>query len=216
MSDRKSRGGAPEAQKERAEATRGMLLAAARAAFGEAGFHATGTNEIVDAIGLTRGALYHHFAGKEGLFAAVFEEVAEDLVSQSNASVAGLSGDLWAQVCTAFCHYLDLVAVTDEYQRILLVDGPAVLGWKTWREMMGRFVASGTRSALEMLMDKGLVRQQPVAPLANLLQAALGDAALEIANSSNPAETKRLVTDAFLTILSGLRQTDPSRSAEPC
>ena len=200
-----SRGGAPAEQRERALTTRATLVATARSLFTEAGYHATGTNEIVAQAEVTRGALYHHFAGKEDLFAEVFRIVAAELVAKSNASVEGLSGELWQQVSAAFRQYLRLVASEPEYQRILLIDGPVVLGWTRWRDLQAEFVAQGAADALRMLMEQGLVAPQPTEPLANLLQAALNDAALAIANSDRPNETSRQVTDAFLSLLYGLR-----------
>jgi len=182
-----NRGGALAAQRDRALATRADLLAAARKLFAEAGYHATGTTEIAAQAAMTRGALYHHFAGKEELFAEVFREVAEELVRRSKSLVSPLAGDLWAKVSAAFQQYLQLVAANEEYQRILLIDGPAVLGWSRWRALQSEFVARGTADALQMLMDQGLVELQPAEPLAYLIQAALNDAALAIANA--PAAT---------------------------
>ena len=202
---RSNRGGKPEAQRERAVATRAALLSAARDLFAQAGYHATGTPEIAARAQMTRGALYHHFAGKEELFAEVFRMVAEELVLRSNAAAASLKGDLWPQVSEAFRQYLELVAASAEYQRILLIDGPAVLGWARWREVQSEFVASGTARALEMMMDQGMLARQPAQPLANLIQAALNDAAMAIANSDRPEETSREASEAFQTLLSGLR-----------
>jgi len=199
------RGGAPAKQRERAAATRAALIATARVLFAEAGYHATGTTEIVARASVTRGALYHHFADKEELFAAVFRTVAGELVAKSNASVASLSGDLWPQVSAAFRQYFQLVASEPEYQRILLIDGPAVLGWTRWRDLQAEFVARGAADALRMLMDQGLVAPQPTGPLANLLQAALNDAALAIANAEQPEQASTEVTEAFLSLLYGLR-----------
>jgi len=200
-----NRGGTPEAQRQRAAVTRAALVATARTLFAEAGYHATGTTEIAARAAMTRGALYHHFADKEELFTEVFRTVAAELVGKSNASVAALSGDLWLQVSAAYRTFLNLVASDAEYQRILLIDGPVVLGWNRWRELQAEVVARGTADALGMLMDQGLVARQPPAPLANLLQAALNDAALTIANASAPAVASREMTDAFLNLLYGLR-----------
>lgn len=199
------RGGSVEARRERAAETRERLVATARALFAEAGFHATGTPEIVARADVTRGALYHHFDDKEDLFAEVFRMVSEELVLSSNAAVAPLSGKLWDQIVAAFSTYLQLVASNEEYQRILLIDGPAVLGWSRWRELQARYVGGGIAEALQMLMDQGLLRHQPPQPLANLILAALNDAALAIANSNSPDETSREVSQAFLTLLGGLR-----------
>lgn len=172
--------------------------------FGEQGYHATGTPEIVARAAVTRGALYHHFAGKEHLFAEVFRLVAAELVERTNASVSA-AGDLWAKVSQSFPNYLHLVAAHRDYARIVVIDGPVVLGWARWRELQSRLVAAGVADALGMLMDREMIARQPVQPLANLIQAALNDAALAIANSPSPAETEGEVSRAFLSLLAGLR-----------
>ena len=206
MKQRAARGGAIDAQRERAVATRAALLATAREMFGDRGYHATATPEIVARAEVTRGALYHHFAGKEELFAEVFRLAASEMVERSNASVVG-SGDLWTKVVAAFAHYLDLAASDRGYARIVLTDGPAVLGWARWRELQSGLVAAGVADALGMLMDEGTIARQPIVPLAYLIQAALNDAALAIANSAEPARTNREVSRAFRTLLGGLRAT---------
>ena len=205
-----NRGGNLATVRERAVVTRAQLLKAARELFGEAGFHAAGTTEIVMRAAMTRGALYHHFGGKDDLFVEVFRTIAEELVSRSNAAVAGLFGDSWAKVRTAFSQYLHLVASNAEYQRILLIDGPAVLGWTRWRDLQAEFMAQGTVTALQLLMDQGIVPSQKAEPLASLIQAALNDAALTIAHAPVPAQASQDVLNAFLFLLEGLRrQGDP-------
>lgn len=205
-SAKSNRGGNLDVLRERAIATRACLLAAARELFTEAGYHATGTTEIVARAALTRGALYHHFAGKEGLFEEVFRMSIAELVSRSNSAAVALSGDTWTKVTAAFTQYLGLVAANEEYQRILLIDGPAVLGWTRWRELQSEFVAKGTTEALQMLMDQGLVTRQPAEPLAYLIQAALNDAAMAIAHAPDPAQASKEAMAAFLFLLQGIRR----------
>ncbi len=200
------RGGNIEAQRERAIATRAAILDVARRLFADVGFHAAGTVEIAARAQLTRGALYHHFADKKDLFAAVFRIVAEELNARSRSAVAELAGDLWPQVTEAFRHYLMLVAENAEYRRILLIDGPAVLGWARWRDLHSEFVAQGTADALHMLMDQGTVERQPVAALAGMIQAALHDAALTIANAPQPVAAAAEAMAAFSFIMRGMRR----------
>jgi AcrR family transcriptional regulator len=203
---RSNRGGTRETLRERATSTRAALVDAARYLFARQGYHGTGTEEIVARAAVTRGALYHHFAGKEDLFAEVFRVVAAELVIRANESVAALSGDLWAQVSQALERYLELVAANEEYRRVLLIDGPSTLGWARWRELQSEFVASGIASALGMLMDEGSVARQPTEPLANLIQAALNDAALEMGHSDQPPGELGEAARAFQFLLSGLRE----------
>ncbi len=201
-----NRGGNLAALRERAVATRACLLVAARELFTEAGYHATGTTDIVVRAEVTRGALYHHFAGKEGLFEEVFRTSIAELVSRSNSAAVELSGDTWTKITAAFSQYLQLVASNEEYQRILLIDGPAVLGWTRWRELQSEFVAMGTAEALQLLMDQGIVARRPVQALAYLIQAALNDAAMAIAHAPHPAQASAEAMDAFQFLLRGIRQ----------
>ncbi len=200
-----NRGGSPAALRQRAVATRASLLGAARELFAEAGYHATGTTEIVAKAAVTRGALYHHFADKEDLFEEVFRVTIAELVNRSNSAAAALSGDTWSKIVTAFSQYLELVASNEEYQRVLLIDGPAVLGWGRWRELQSEFVARGTAEALQLLMDQSLVPRQPAEPLAYLIQAALNDAAMAIAHAPEPARASKQAMTAFLFLLRGIR-----------
>jgi AcrR family transcriptional regulator len=201
-----NRGGTRETRRKRATSTRAALVDAARHLFARHGYHGTGTEEIVARAAVTRGALYHHFAGKEDLFAEVFRVVAAELVIRANESVAAFSGDLWAQVSQALGSYLELVAANEEYRRVLLIDGPSTLGWARWRELQSEFVASGIASALGMLMDEGSVARQPTEPLANLIQAALNDTALEMGHAMQPSDEDGAAARAFQFLLSGLRR----------
>ncbi|WP_162527272.1 TetR/AcrR family transcriptional regulator [Sphingomonas solaris] len=206
MTSRSSRGGSPQSQRARATETRDAILSVARRMFTEAGYHAAGTTEIAARAQLTRGALYHHFADKEALFLAVFRLLAEELAERSRTAVAGLSGDLWTQVVQAFRHYLLLIAAHPDYRRVLLIDGPAVLGWTRWRDLQSDHVASRTADALRLLMEAGLVDRQPEMPLASLIQAALHDAALTMANAPHAPEAREAVMQAFLFVFEGIRR----------
>lgn len=194
-----------EAQRVSAEVTRASLIKVACAQFGKAGYHATGTSDLVALASVTRGALYHHFADKSALFEAVFREVAAELIRAANKRVAGLSGDTWRQFTEALPAYLRLVATSPEAQRILLIDGPVVLGWKRWREIQSEYVLGGVVEILSMLMDEGLIARRAPEPLANLIQAALDDAALSIAHAADPQAVSIEAADALLCLLEGLR-----------
>lgn len=191
-------------QKRRAAATRSALVAAGRALFSSEGYHATGTGQLVTRAGVTSGALYHHFADKEGLFEAVFLDVAADLDRRARQAVTGLDGDLLGKMKAAFRAYLGLVASCDEFQRILLIDGPAVLGWRRCRELQARFVIPDTQSSLRELMVLGQVTEGPAEQLAYLIQAALNDAALTIANASSGDDAAVDAVQAFVLLLDGL------------
>lgn len=199
-----ARGGSRAAQQARAAATRAALIVAGRSVFAQAGFHAARAVDIVKAAAVTRGALYHHFADKEALFEAVLRDVAAELNARTQAASNALAPDLWAQIVFAFRAYLDLVATQPDYRRILLLDGPVVLGWQRWRDVQSDYVAQGTADALLLLMDRGLMARRAAGPLAHLIQAALNDAALSIAHAPPGSDTGETVA-AFLFLLDRLR-----------
>src|SRR5918999_3263733 len=118
-------------REENSEATRRGLVEAARDLFTERGYADTSTEEIVRRSRVTRGALYHHFNGKQDLFKAVLEEV-NARVSDAIAGRALEQGDVWSGVVRGIDAFLD-ACLDPAYQRIVLLDGPAVLGWEEWR-----------------------------------------------------------------------------------
>src|SRR4051794_27900843 len=123
---------AKRTQAERRTATRRALLDAGRALFAQHGFAGTPREDIVTRAGVTRGALHHHFGRKEDLFRAVFEELEAELGERIMiAAVAG--ADPLAQLRLGCQAFLD-AALDPAFQRIVLLDAPAVLGWEAWRE----------------------------------------------------------------------------------
>jgi AcrR family transcriptional regulator len=166
------------------------------------GYFATGTEEIVQEAGLTRGALYHHFADKRALFVAVFEAVEEDLLANAGAVQAKDSFD---RLRVGLLGFLD-ASLTPEVQRVLLIDGPAVLGWQEWRELEARYGLGAIRSLLAAAVAEGSLAAQPVDPLAHILLASVDEAALFIANSSDPPASRDLARTAIDALLTGLRR----------
>src|SRR3954465_3492322 len=115
---------------ERSDATRAALIAAARRLFAQRGYAGVGTEEIVRAAGVTRGALYHQFADKRELFAAVFEETEAELIAEAARRAPDAKGPVEA-LRSGFLGWLDACSEPGT-QRIVLVDAPAVLGWEEW------------------------------------------------------------------------------------
>lgn len=190
-------------QAERRERTREALIAAGRDLFAERGFDEVSSEQIVDAAGVTRGALYHHFDGKRGLFAAVFERIEADLVTRFDLSGAGGGGPLEA-LLAAVDQFLDLSLETD-VQRIALIDGPSVLGWEVWHEIEARHGLGLIEGALGAARDAGQIRDVPVPELALMLLGAMIEAALQLARAEDQAEAKRRTAEALRALLEGLR-----------
>jgi len=192
----------PRARK--AEATYQALLTAARALFAERGYHAVSVRDVTARAGVTRGALAHHFAGKEALFLAVFDAVERDLIAEGAARQhAPTAPDPWARFRAGIQHYLD-AATRPEVQQITLIDGPAVLGWRRWRELEEGYSLGALVLVLQTAMDGKLIRRRPVEPLAHLLLGSIMETALMIANSDHPAQRRTEVGEALDDLLQGL------------
>ena len=199
-----SRRAATPNRAERGEATRTALVAAARELFVAKGYFATGTEEIVaEAKVGTRGALYHHFADKQALFRAVFEAVEADLLTR--VAKTRRRGNAWDQLVAGLLGFLR-AALEPEVQRIILVDGPAVLGWNTWRELEAKYGITVIEAALDAAIDEGVIQARSSPELAHLILAAVDEAALLIAHSDNPAAAQRDASAALEQLLEGLRR----------
>lgn len=191
---------------ERAEETRRELLRVARELFAERGYAAVGTEEIAARVGMTRGALYHHFRGKRDLFRAVQEQLEEQLVESVGAAMMDVT-DPVGMLEAGIRAFLD--ACTDRQRtRISLLDAPTVLGWATWREINERYGLGLVIAALAQAMDAGALVRQEVRPLAHILIGALGEAALLIANAENPGIARDEVEPALISLVHGLVSRD--------
>jgi len=187
---------------ERSEETRQALITEARALFAQRGFAGVGTEEIVRAARMTRGALYHHFESKEDLFRAVYEEVERELVERIAATALSAADPLEALRAGARA-FLD-ACEDPAVQRIALIDAPSVLGWEQWREIGLRYGFGLVQGTLEAAMDAGLIERQPVRPLAHLLLGSIDEAGMLVARADDRGETKRAVAAAIDRYLDAL------------
>jgi AcrR family transcriptional regulator len=193
-------------QGERSEATRGELVAAARRLFAERGYAGVGTEEIVRAAGVTRGALYHHFAGKPQLFEAVYEQVERELTEKiANAALGG--SDPMAALRLGTEMFLD-ACLEPEVQRIALLDAPAVLGWERWREIAAEQGLGLVEAALGAAMEAGQIARQPLRPLAHVMMGALDEAAMLVARAEDTKRARAEVEEILNGILEGLARIE--------
>jgi AcrR family transcriptional regulator len=168
----------------RREETRRALLRESRSLFAAQGYAGVGLSQIVQRTGVTKGALYHHFAGKADLFRTVLEQVQLE-VAQEVAAAAEAHTDPWAQL-TAGCDAFLTASTSPGIQRIMLIDGPAVLGWHEWRAMDEATSARLLADVLTILVEAGTLPRQPVPPLVHLLSGAINEGALWVAASGDP------------------------------
>src|ERR1700704_5320380 len=176
----------------RSEATRAALIETARRLFAERGYADVGTEEIVRAAGVTRGALYHHFAGKRELFQAVYEDVERRLVERIAESAVQSAGDPLQALHAGAQAFLD-ACEDPAVQRIALLDAPSVLGWEEWREIGMRYGFGLVQATVQAAMDAGLIEEQPVVPLAHLLLGAIDEGAMLVARADDGGETRQQV-----------------------
>jgi AcrR family transcriptional regulator len=189
------------------EATRAALIAAARELFAEQGYAGVGTEEIVRAAGVTRGALYHHFTGKRQLFEAVYEDVERQLVEQIAASAISSATDPLQALHAGAQAFLD-ACEDPAVQRIALVDAPSVLGWERWREIGMRYGFGLVQATVQAAMDAGLIDEQPVEALSHLLLGAIDEGAMLIARASDGGKTRADVGASVTRFLDALRPRD--------
>ncbi len=190
-------------QAERSQTTIGELVAAARALFAENGFVETSIEDIVTAADVTRGALYHHFASKTEIFAAVFETEQQRIAQAVNEAAGRKEGDAWERLeagCLAFLGE----CLDPGVQQIVLIDGFVALGWDGMHEIEYRYTLDGLERGIERAMREGAIPRRSVAPLAHMLFGGLCQSAINIARSDNQRklsrEVKREVHQIFVAL----------------
>ena len=187
--------------------TRRTLLDTARRIFTRDGFAATRTEEIVEQSGLTRGALYHHFRDKEDLFRAVHEEVLGEMAPLLWRRSADPTASAWTLFRANSEIYLEAASTNEAYRQIVLVDGPAVLGWQYLSD--GRNSPTATIAAyLRGAVEEGVLEPQPIDPLAHLLAALGAGSAMYVAHADDREEARRQITATYERFLSSLGITD--------
>jgi len=177
-------------QGERTAQTRAALITAARRLFGAEGFAEVGAERVAREAGMTRGALYHQFADKANLFAAVLDEVEAEIAQRVVGAVAGFDpADTTGMLLAGAGAWLDASAEPD-LQRIVLLDGPSVLGWDRWREICLRHTVGLIAALLQDGIDRASLAPQPVQALTHVLVGAVDEAALYIAQADDGAAAR--------------------------
>jgi AcrR family transcriptional regulator len=189
---------------EQSEVTRTALVRAAEELFATRGFADTATEAVVQAAGVTRGALYHHFKDKADLFRAVYEHLEEQVIARVEEGVAGLTDPL-AVLRRGAEAFLD-ACLEPAVQRIVLLEGPTVLGWETWREIDMAYGLGMVTAVLDAAMQAGAIRRAPVEPLAHILLGGLNEAAMLMASAADPEAARAQTGKALRVVIDGLRR----------
>ena len=189
---------------EKVEETRRKLIQAARKAFAEKGYTAASMDDITASVGLTRGALYHTFGDKKGLLMAVVDQIDTEMASRAHA-LAGEAASLWDGLVAEGVAYIEM-ALNPEVQRIVLLDGPAVLGDPSQWPSQNNCLQMTIRT-IDKLVEEGTIKPVNAEAAARLLNGAALNAALWIAASDDPELVVDKAIEAFKWMVDGLRIT---------
>jgi AcrR family transcriptional regulator len=192
------------------EENRAKLIAAGRRAFAEKGYAAASMDDLTAEVGLTRGALYHNFGDKRGLLAAVVDQIDGEMAARAQAAGAAMKDD-WAGLLAEGVAYIEM-SLDPEVQRIVLLDGPAVLGdpskWPSQDSCL-----QVTQRTLERLIASGVVKPLDPEAAARLLSGAALNAALWVAASGDAPGVLPRAVAAFEALASGLLSGGAGRPA---
>jgi AcrR family transcriptional regulator len=183
-------------------ATRDALVATARELFGRHGYDGTSIEAILDAAGVARGALYHHFANKAELFDAVLDREMAAMAATVATAARPVQDplDSLRAGCDAFLE----LTLDPAVQRITLLDPPAVVGWERWREIDRKYTLGGLRAVIRRLAKAGRADPDQVDALAHMLLAAFAEVGMLVATADDPDAAlprAQAAVDTFLTRL---------------
>ncbi|MBX4862468.1 TetR/AcrR family transcriptional regulator [Rhizobium sophorae] len=197
----KLRNGMAKKRSETMQENRVKLIAAARKTFAEKGYSAASMDELTADAGLTRGALYHNFGDKRGLLAAVVEQIDTEMAVRAQ-EIGARAGNDWQGLLAEGAAYIEM-ALNPEVQRIVLLDGPAVLGdpsqWPSQNNCL-----QVTKSTVERLIAQGILKPLDAEAAARLVSGAALNAALWIAASEDPESVLPKAVEAFHALAAGL------------
>jgi AcrR family transcriptional regulator len=195
---------------EKGQATRERLVRSARGLFGKRGYEATSIEAVLEAAGVRRGSLYHHFPSKEALFDAVLDQLVRE-IARAAAGAARAAGSDPVATLRAGCRSWLKMALDPAIQRIVLLDAPAVLGWSRLRELDEQHTLGGLRSNLLRIARGGRIATREIDLLAHMLLAALNEAAMLIARTADGRAALAAANAALDTLLERLASPPRSR-----
>jgi AcrR family transcriptional regulator len=191
-------------QAERSAATTKAILKAARALFARHGYAEVSIDQIAQRAGYAKGAFYHHFSSKSEVFDRVLEGVQAQLaVLVAQRAQQAPAAPLPRALARNILDYLE-GAIDPAVRRILLVDGPVVLGWRRWREIDEKYFADVVRAGVVSLMSSR-AGEPEIASATRLMLGAITEAALSSGMADDPAKEARQHCASFELLLTGLQ-----------
>ena len=199
---------------EQGDATREALLLAARELFGAQGYADTSLDEIVHSAGVTKGALYHHFASKEKLFRCVFELVKKELSYQVFPLTVGQDdAELWLDLL-ARCRRVIEAHTDSRLQRIVLLDARLVWTWDEWHKFEHEYGVVMLRAGLRRAMHRRIIQPLALHALTMILTGALNEACMLVANAADRTSALNEASAIIEQLLEGLRPRPPAELDE--
>ena len=195
---------------EQGRATRRELVAIATRLFATKGYDGTSVDDVLREAGISRGALYHHFAGKDALFEAVLEAVEAKVAETLVEAARGVRDPV--EVLRAGCAAWLRLAQDPTVRQIALVDAPTAVGWRKWREIDERYALGLLKTTLRAAAADGRLHRDSVDVLAHMLLAALAEVALVVARAPDPAAAARAGKVAVDQLLDRLLAPKPRRT----
>jgi AcrR family transcriptional regulator len=194
---------APGKRAAQGRATRGQLIEVATSLFADRGYEGTSIEAVLAAAGVSRGALYHHFAGKEALFKAVLQALNERVTEEVTEAIRDCTDPVDAMHTGALA-WIDL-AGDPVIQRVMLVDAVSVLGREQWQAMDEGRTVGATREMLQAVSDSGRLPRELIEPFSYMIVAALDEAAMVVARAPDSgaavAEGRRAVEELLNRLL---------------
>jgi AcrR family transcriptional regulator len=194
---------------DRGRATRDQIVAVATELFAARGFDGTSIEAVLEQAGVSRGSLYHHFAGKEALFEAALDAVEARIGEETNAVVATLGATDSVAILRAGCLAWVRLAGDPVVQRIVLIDAPAVLGWERWREIEEQNALGTIKLVMRAAASEGRITPELVDTFAHVVLATMNELALLIARASDTKAAQRDAETAVDEILTRLLGREP-------
>ncbi|HTI26256.1 MAG TPA: TetR/AcrR family transcriptional regulator [Kutzneria sp.] len=198
---------------EYSESTRDALVDSAVELFTKRGYAGTSLDEVAKRARVTKGALYHHFSGKQALFEAAFDIVETKAMRRLGEIVTG-PGHPWETAMAGLRAYVR-VCLDPAFQRIVVHEGPVVMGWARWREAEEHYSFSVIRASVQALVEAGEIEEVPVEVMTRLLYGALSAGASMIAGAADPRKASEEVAWSITKVISGLRRPAAAGAGAP-
>ncbi|WP_051792055.1 TetR/AcrR family transcriptional regulator [Amycolatopsis jejuensis] len=188
--------------------TRAALIRVGREMFSTIGYQAASTDEVVAGAGVSKGAMYHHFKSKRELFEAVLIEVLSEYGERlAKPKITGT--DEWDRFVKLALRYVEAASTDEAFRQIILIDGPAVLGWARWREIQRDISLVGVTEAIGRYMDAELIKRMSPAAVEHGIIAALSESVMYVAHAKDRKAARKEMTAVVTTMINAFRADRP-------